>query len=449
MGRREPERALHERRVLVRRARTVAVWVLPIVAISLVLGDYYRIPWLSVALSAVLALCIFVDGALLASEGLSWLDCGVAIIAAYEIVCYLMSQYRPNSLYSASSLFFAAGIYFLIRCSVRFRIQALLQAGILAAFGVWISVPALMRFSASLDQLHAAGFTEIVPFREKLTLGSRFVAGEWFTVVLLTAPYAILLIAAAFSSGRRVLGFLAVLPAGIIALELAATCSRAVFSAFVVGVASIAVIAMAYRLITLNRGVLVLASTLVGLGCVLLIGQLAFPGLASCYTQRDTSQARSAEGRVAIWRSALDATHGSRVWGVGSGNSGFLLASHADDGVDSAFAARTFSLPVEILVEKGVVGAVCYGLLILAILLELHFTLRSTTLDASTRWIALVAFAGIVMGLFRDLTYSSLTAHRVTLALLFSLLGLLASTQQIRVVEAVPAKAIHQKRGRR
>jgi hypothetical protein len=421
--------------------------VLPVIAGFVVLGDYYRIALCGSALAAAAAVCVMLNRENDELGTFNLIDWGILLVTAFEIPSLAMSYYRENSSYWSAGLLFAVVVYFLIRMSLRSHGQAVVLSMVFTVFGVLISVPALSRFSTKLDGLHAAGFRGVVPFREKLAIGSGYVGGEWFTIILLTAPYALLLATLAFSKRRRLLGVFATVPVVVIATELAATCSRAVFSAFVVGLVVLTATSVAYRLISWKTGSTLLASSLLVLALILLIGNVALPGLASCYVARDTSQSRSAEGRVVIWRSAIDSTHESRLWGIGSGNAGFLLASHAEGNASTAFAARTFSLPVEILVEKGVVGAACYGILILAVLFELHRTLRMQGLDISARWIAVVAFSGIVMGLFRDLTYSSLTAHRITFALFFSLVGMLSAAKDVKSSEALLDK-VHRRRNK-
>lgn len=414
---------------------------LPALTAVLIVGDYEHLPFVSVILAALLLLSLLLTRRSGPAAKVSWIDGAVLLVAGLEVPSLMLSHYRPNGWDRTLGLLFAAAVYLIFRQIVRSRVQLVAASSIVAGFGVWLSVGALTIFGHRLDSLHIAGFEGIVPFREMLTGRSGYVGGEWFTLVLLTFPFALLLAVVAFSAGRRWLGALTLIPAAVIALELTTTCSRAVFFALVAGLMSLTCVSVLYGLIPWRRGLTLLVTSLAVLGLILLIGNTMFPGVGSCYIgHSESSQARSAEGRLSIWHSAIEATRGSRVWGVGSGNSGFLLSSNADESADSAFAARTFSLPVEILVEKGIVGICCYALLILAILFELHRTLRSSTVDHRSGWIALVAFTGIVMGLFRDLTYSSLMAHPVTLSLFFALIGILSAAKEMKPAEPATGK---------
>ncbi len=415
---------------------------LPALVPVLIVADYGRVPFVSVILATLLLLSLLLPRRSGQHAQVNWIDGAILLVAGLEVPSLMMSHYRPNGWDRSLGLLFATLVYFVLRESLRSRIQLVVASSIVSGFGVWLSVTALASFQLRLDSLHAAGFGGIVPFREMLTGGSGYIGGEWFTVVLLTSPFALLLVALAFASGRRWLGGLALIPVAVIALELTTTCSRAVFFALVAGLIVLVGVSVVYGILPWNRGLIVLGSSLAGLSVILLVGDATFPGVASCYIgHSETSQTRSAEGRLSIWRSAVGSTHGSLVWGVGSGNSGFLLTSNADEGADSAFAARTFSLPVEIFIEKGIVGVSCYALLILAVLFELHRTLRSSIADREVRWFAIVAFTGIVMGLLRDLTYSSLTAHRVTLALFFALIGVLSAAKEMKGTVSVINKS--------
>jgi len=179
--------------------------VLPVLAVLALVGEYYRVAYCAIALAVAQAFYILLDRQRDPSGALDAIDCGVLLAAAYEIPSLAMSPYQPNSIYWSASLLFAALVYFLLRTSLRSVGQVIAVSSSSAAFGVWLSVPALSRFGTQLDALRAAGFVGIVPFREKLTMESGYIGGEWFTVVLLTAPYALLLVAFAFSRRRRAL----------------------------------------------------------------------------------------------------------------------------------------------------------------------------------------------------------------------------------------------------
>ncbi len=132
-------------------------------------------------------------------------------------------------------------------------------------------------------------------------------------------------------------------------------------------------------------------------------------------------------------------------WGVGSGNAALALTSTADQEETTGFASRTFSLPIQVMVEKGIVGFLLYCTFLILVAREFIRTIRYSPpealvapsggrkggdrsspaeghqmmlADLSARKAMACCFAaGLVAVLFRELTYSSLFEHQLTLAL--------------------------------
>jgi O-antigen ligase len=93
---------------------------------------------------------------------------------------------------------------------------------------------------------------------------------------------------------------------------------------------------------------------------------------------------------------------------------------------DAAFAVQVFSLPLQMVVEKGVVGTACYAFLLCSVGLGAHRRLRGPG-DALGKLFCLAAASGVCMGCMRDIVYCSLFSHNVTAILLFLLAGIAAS----------------------
>ena len=76
-------------------------------------------------------------------------------------------------------------------------------------------------------------------------------------------------------------------------------------------------------------------------------------GHLSAYAGSHASQVRSTEGRIGIWTRSLELMHSHGLWGVGSSNAALSLISSADQEETTGFASRAFSLPIQVLAEKG------------------------------------------------------------------------------------------------
>src|SRR5207247_2637315 len=83
------------------------------------------------------------------------------------------------------------------------------------------------------------------------------------------------------------------------------------------------------------------------------------------YTGQHISQFRSTQGRLTIWKRSVELVRTNPPWGVGSGNAALSLLSTADADETTGFASRTFSLPVQVLLEKGTFGFLLYGTFVL------------------------------------------------------------------------------------
>jgi O-antigen ligase len=186
------------------------------------------------------------------------------------------------------------------------------------------------------------------------------VAGEWFTLLLLTLPFAVALGAFCWVRGWRAVSIVAAaVPIPIVA-ALLLSCSRAVFWAVVVLLVTAIGMAALYKVIRARVALAAGGAALCVLGAVLLADNAAYPGVAKAYTGSQTSQVRSTEGRLAIWKRSAEVFRLAPVWGVGSGNAPLFLAASADAEETTGFASRTFSLPIQLLTEKGLIGTGIY-----------------------------------------------------------------------------------------
>lgn len=240
--------------------------------------------------------------------------------------------------------------------------------------------------------------------------------GEWLTILLLTLPFACVLALWLWSKGRMRWATAACVFAISIAAALCLSCSRAVFWSVVLFCLLAPGLAAVYRLVPV-RIALLLGLVAVGvLGLMVAVENAAYPGIAQAYMGGHSSQVRSTEGRIAIWKRSLDLLREHPTWGVGAGNSPLYLNSTSDQDETVGFASRTFSLPLQLLTEKGIVGFLLYGAV---------FSLAGWEMHRRRDLLACCLFAGLVAVLARELTYSSLLEHPVTAMLTATTLGLI------------------------
>jgi tetratricopeptide (TPR) repeat protein len=290
--------------------------------------------------------------------------------------------------------------------------------------GAYWALTGLDRFRTHFRELAEAGVTGLVAFRSRLmTPPSSWVLGDWLTVLLLALPFACAAAAWLWQTRRQWLAGVALAPVAALAATLSVSCSRAVFWSMVLFFSVACGFLAAGRIVRLRTTWLWLASALAVLCLIVAVESALYPGLWGAYTGRQTSQARSTEGRIGIWKRSTELIRAHPLWGVGSSNAALALTSTADQEDSSGFASRTFSLPVQVLVEKGIIVFLLYCVFLVLAGREFVRTLRSEAPKAAKAMVCCFA-AGLVAVLARELTYSSLFEHAATLALAAVLVAL-------------------------
>jgi O-antigen ligase len=289
-----------------------------------------------------------------------------------------------------------------------------------------------VQFSEHFHELQSNALADPVAFRNRLIAPpSPWVLGEWFTLVLMTLPFAFAVAVYLCLAGRRRLGTLSLVPSLTIAAALTLSCSRAVFwglALFFVGVFALGAV---YRIFSIRTAGAGIVGCMCALGVLVLSQNVIYPGVMGAYTGRHTSQARSTEGRLAIWKRSADVFKLSPLWGVGSGNAPLFLAASADEDQTTGFASRTFSLPIQVLTEKGAVGAALYLAVLVLAGWEAHRKLRNPKVSLQMKGLTCCLMAGVMAVLFRELTYSSLLEHAATAMLFAMSLALIVSLEPV------------------
>jgi O-antigen ligase len=375
------------------------------------------------------------------------IDLCVALILVYELASLAFSHYAANGVLVLGSVAISVAVFFTVRLTMRSPLQMACLSGVLGLGGAALSFAGMRQFGANVERLSGVGLTNLIAFRSSLiTPPAPWVAGEWFTALLLALPFAFALPAYLWWTKRRWGAAAALLTPALILATSTLSLSRAVFwSAVVFLFAGCALMAWS-RIVTVRKGAALLVCMLGALVLILAVESAFFPGLFKAYAAQQTSQVRSSEGRIATWQRSLGVLRAHPLYGVGSSNAPLALLSSADENETTGFASRTFSLPVQVLVEKGIVGLALYSaflvLLVREFLLGMPYPWRGVAQAGSghsktiaerprpefsgvspTRQSARDAMnccfaAGLVAVLARELVYSSLLEHTLTLALM-------------------------------
>jgi O-antigen ligase len=419
---------------------------------GLVAGTYFGSPKSELFLSFAVLAGIWLFA--LARAQMRAVDWCMLLVGVYEVPALLFSQYRANGVSTTRSIALGVLLYFAVRLTIRMRIQVAFLGGVFGLGGAGLATLALFQFAHNSRHLSDAGLNNLLAFRSRLVSPPPpWIPGEWFTLILLALPFACASPVYLWRSARNWLAAVSLIPVLLIASALTLSLSRAVFSSTCLFFVAACSLMFLFRVVRFRVVGWLLGLALGALFLILAIETVAYTGVLEAYSGRHTSQVRSTQGRVAIWNRSIELVRAHPVWGVGSGNAALALTSTADLEETTGFASRTFSLPIQILVEKGVAGFLVYCAFLFFVAREfvrnmsysppevaavladrrrkggttgISAHIQTRNADLSVRKVMVCCFAaGLIAVLFRELTYSSLFEHDLTLALAAMLSALL------------------------
>jgi len=383
------------------------------------------------------------------------IDWSILLLGAFEIPSFLLSQYRANGVRTALAIAIFVLVYSTVRLTIRTSAQMVLLCGLLGLGGALLAFSGQPQFDENVKLLRSFGLTNLVAFRSRLiSPPSPWIAGEWFTLLLIAVPFACVLPIYLLERQRKLLAGAAMLVPCLIVATLNLSLSRAISWSVVVFCVVVCGLMVTGRVVTIRAGAVLLGSMLGALILIVACESVFFPGIFTAYAGHQTSQVRSTEGRLAIWHRSFDVVRAHPLWGVGSANAALALTSTADQEETTGFASRTFSLPLQILVEKGMIGVLVYAVFLTLLAREFLLNIRSSAgrltiaqdasiAKSSSRLIpAAVPYhsahiattccfaAGLVAVLFRELFYSSLLEHVLTVVLVAVLSALICSPER-------------------
>jgi tetratricopeptide (TPR) repeat protein len=136
--------------------------------------------------------------------------------------------------------------------------------------------------------------------------------------------------------------------------------------------------------------------------------------------RQSASQTRSTEGHFAVWRAAWTIARSHPLLGVGPGNFAMHYVPEVGKSSERAFVGRPLNLFVQIVVERGIVGAASFLMLLLA-LFRSEIRVLSGSEDKQQRSASIIRLSALSAVLARELSYSSLLINPLA-SLLFWLL---------------------------
>jgi O-antigen ligase len=399
--------------------RSFDLLLIPLVGLVVVV-KVYEVFDLSIFLVAI-TLAYFIKSLL--TSGLprfDVLDLAVVLVALAELISYSTSAYRANSIQWVAEALFLLLLYCLIRVNVIHDYQRVAIYLVVTALAFWISSRALYSFWRHYDRLDALGFSDPTDFKHLFGLVGPpgYSTGERVTSFVLLLPFPLILFLS-FKERLRALKWLLLCPVITLVLALSITFFRGVYAAIFFFLLAGSFLLYRYRVVSAWR--IILLNLMLGVVVSACLAPLVKPVLTTALMFKSTSQVRSFEGRIDLWRASLEIA-ARHPW-TGAGAFNFPLEYVAASESRPSSGASTFNYFLQILVEKGVLGLAAYLLLLFAFF-KTSITGSGLSENRLHQTAAILFMIGVAAVIVRDLTYSSMFINKGASALLWLTLGI-------------------------
>ena len=346
---------------------------------------------IGLALIVIGALGLWVSGRMMGGRERRHIDAFDFLIIVYlgvNVIAACSSHYFLPSIKGLAKVIIYIGSYFLFTTVMQNgtrRKLPLLMAAILT--GVALSFHGFYQYKIGVEPLATWEDPTIKQQGTRIfsTLGNpNLLAG----FLLPLSPLALSLSAGALSLRRYFIAALALAASGIIAVATILTGSRGGYLGLFSGAGVTVLVATAWLWVNRKQVRAYLAAGLAVMTAAVCFAVMRIPSfqrrVASIFAGREHS---SNSYRMNVWLSSFDMLKDNWWFGIGTGNEAFRLAYglYMVSGYD---ALGTYSVPLEVGVETGILGLISFGAILACAFARAHrkFWLASA---GWTRWIAL------------------------------------------------------------
>jgi len=345
---------------------------------------------------------------------ISYLDIGFFILFVSEIITSVNSTYPFNSIASYMRLNFMLFLYIGYKVFFKDLKKQLLLQSVLVIFSAIIVVFTIKDFISFQNNLKLAGFSSSINFKHLYTPFGNLI-NAWSSVILLFIPLNCLFL---WNQRNKKRVFIAYFNLFLICFCILSSFSRGVYISLFIFIFVFNI--LVWNQFSLKR--ILLYNAIV----IFLIGIAAIPikndVLTTVSFNATESQQRSASSRVSDWQNTKELIKDKPILGWGQGN--FILAQDkvAFQKEDLVFCPRTQNTYINLLVERGVFGFICYSVFLGIIFLVLFRNFKLKTISRDDKIIVSLIASGIVAILLREFTYASIFDFSNVYFMFFSLL---------------------------
>lgn len=320
----------------------------------------------------------------------SIIDCVFLLFIVVEIVCALKSIYLPNSQLAILKLLSGVLLYFFIRLFVRSGMLKICE--IISYMAGLLSVITLIFFYFHQQRYATLGpLEQYKGFYRPLGMLSNDLA----TLLLCLMPFSVTTIIVKKGMYR----WLSLLICCLLVICILFSFSRGAYLALIVFVVSSVFLWFCIA----KRNFIKLVFLFSVVFAVSFGSTLGFCGdIATTLQMNKTiSQQKSIEGRFFKYKEAISVFDKNKLFGVGGGNYTLAIERYVPSVKEDDFSPRCTNTFFQILVEKGILGAVVFIFFVVCVIIEGFKRLKEN-------WIMAFFVSAIFSLLLRECTFSSL-----------------------------------------
>mgnify|MGYP001209329990 CR=1 FL=1 len=353
-------------------------------------------------------------------------DVAVIVLVLSEFVSGL---FNTPSLYAKTYLFgllFNVLLYFSIRAFLQKEKQERLFFVVLACFIILLALPGIGSFFFFRFTIEYEGFTGLVNFKSLFTpLG--FLLNDWATIMLLSLAF--VLVALSRSRFNTIWFWVFISGTGLVVMNIVCSFSRGAYLSLWLGILIFLALGLLLKVVPGKKMLLFC------FGAILLQGLTALPVkqdfLSTAGMTGTTSQSRSVEGRMELWKIAGKIIGEAPLAGVGNGQFSLHAYQYLARHEDADTTTRSTNSYLQLLAEKGIFVFSVWAVFMVLLLLTLFRRIRKNPRDGLTELLVLSVFIAV---LFRELSFSTFFEEQQMQSLFFVLAGWVVNLDRKRVI---------------
>lgn len=332
----------------------------------------------------------------------SWIDVCLAVLLLFEVVNYQWGIYSSNSLVFLEKVVFFVIFYYILRIGLNRPFAANVFLCGLSGYALFITLGALFSFLMLQTSIAQEGWTDTSQLK-KMYAPFGYLTNEWATIALCFLPFP--LITAVLFRSSRVVVIGSIVAFSLVNFGVLVSFARGAY--LTLGVFWILCVWMVFQYKLLPIRQLLKITAVAGIVTLALASFISTGFMTTLSMNKTMSQKRSLEGRMSVLQSGMCQAQ-TQLWtGIGGNNYplvSMLCHQWREDKGTTSFTNNTY---LQLLIEKGIIGTLLYGLFFL---ITTFFYWKNITQqpDQTIKWIQTLLLVGFLTFAVREFFFSTL-----------------------------------------